>query len=1393
MKFYAASKKGLCAFLALSVTTSAVPALAWANGDPAGQERTMEVSAEEAEESDEVEETEETEESEEIEEVEEPEEVEASTEEKTEEKTEEAPLMTMSLEEEAAPVAEEQKGLAFDGAREYAAAASPITMPDTAEAWVKFDTQKRQIIMGNYGDKETPISWSVEMDDSGALRYWEKNNEKEFRCIFTAAKTDEGKAVQLKVGEWQLVSIVRDHENNKIKAYINGEYAGSVSVAEATPLNPNTTETTRPLQFGTDYRKNKFYFEGEIGEVRLWNDVRTDEEIKKYFTESVNGSEEGLNHCWDFGDIEGKAYNDTVVTDKTDNNNDVTTAGYEERPVAGERQGLDFKGSAANGNYARTEEPIEIPDTVEVWVKLKENENRRQIIMNNYLKEDTKSWGLEVNDDNTLRYWENVNGGSNGTDRISYKFTDVNICTDEWTLISVVRDKAESQVDVYINGEYKTSGNMLTDEWKFTDTELSTPTYIGTDLRKTYWLNGKIGEMRMFSDARTADEIKAYYNGTETNTDDLEHCWDFGDIDGKAYDSTVIEDKVGKNDIITEGFEANVEDCSGLVFDSEDQDYVQVQGTIDIPVTTEIRVKLDKDSKLSRQILMNNYGKDGASWGLEVAAGTDQLRHWASADAVNSTVFEDVSIKTGEWMLISVVRDAAKNELRAYVNGQLMQTVAMKEANNFKDAKLNNWLCFGSDYHATPIYFDGEINEVRMWSDVRTDAEIAEYYNKSVKGNEDGLAHAWSFASANGAEGSKKVYSDTVFADKVKTGGFEVKAVGYPDDPNTEYTVKFNIAGATVTGNASELDARTRKVNTKVAKPNVTLERGNSTFKGWFKDAACTIPWDFEKDTVKANTTIYAGFEYQYVSAELNLNGTNFANCADQLCAAEVLSDVPRTFEATIKVPQGLQGRAGVIVGNYAELGYYDYDLGYVNFEVAENGQPRLYWQQGRRNQPNGGKQSVVIPGIDLRQDDWVHVAMTFDEKEDIVSCYINGELVSVVEDCNFTPVVPAQALKIGGDYRGTGGMTTDAGYNSQYFKGEIANVSIWSDVRTAEEIKADFDALKKDSSVPSAGEGLLASWKFDKLAEGVYKDLTGRENNVAAFVDWLAPNFAKGDYTMIALPDTQFLSENYPDIFKKLTKWIADNQETYNIQAVMHLGDMVDDNTDAQWKALTDATDILDNAGVTWMPMRGNHDNSARFNQEYDYDVYSKKAWFVDSFKDGELDQHCWQVSEGGRDYLIFSFGYNPSSEALQWADDIIKANPDKNVILTAHAFMYWDSTLQDPSDLDVPSTDGQEIWDALGKTNPNVVLGLGGHIGFPDLPHCTHPNGAGKEVTSILCDAQGIDYVYGLGMMMMMTFHEGSDQVDVNWYSADNEMLFRERNQFQISVPHVTKGCFH
>ena len=115
-------------------------------------------------------------------------------------------------------------------------------------------------------------------------------------------------------------------------------------------------------------------------------------------------------------------------------------------------RGLSFNDSKKE--FAVTESAISIPDTVEVRVKIPANQNRRQIIMNNYLDGSEKSWGVEVNADNTLRYWERVNG-----EQISCKFDSgdnkINICTGDWMLISLVRDKTNGNVLAYINGELK--------------------------------------------------------------------------------------------------------------------------------------------------------------------------------------------------------------------------------------------------------------------------------------------------------------------------------------------------------------------------------------------------------------------------------------------------------------------------------------------------------------------------------------------------------------------------------------------------------------------------------------------------------------------------------------------------------------------------------------------------------------------------------------------------------------------------------------------------------------------------------------------------------------------------------------------------------------------------
>ncbi|WP_459189087.1 InlB B-repeat-containing protein [Parabacteroides sp. APC149_11_2_Y6] len=72
------------------------------------------------------------------------------------------------------------------------------------------------------------------------------------------------------------------------------------------------------------------------------------------------------------------------------------------------------------------------------------------------------------------------------------------------------------------------------------------------------------------------------------------------------------------------------------------------------------------------------------------------------------------------------------------------------------------------------------------------------------------------------------------------------------DDPViSEYIVTFNTQGG------SNIDALKVVEGQKVTKPQDPTKE-NYIFSGWYKEAACTTVWDFEKETVMGNVTIYA-------------------------------------------------------------------------------------------------------------------------------------------------------------------------------------------------------------------------------------------------------------------------------------------------------------------------------------------------------------------------------------------------------------------------------------------------------------------------------------------------------------------------------------------------------
>lgn len=74
---------------------------------------------------------------------------------------------------------------------------------------------------------------------------------------------------------------------------------------------------------------------------------------------------------------------------------------------------------------------------------------------------------------------------------------------------------------------------------------------------------------------------------------------------------------------------------------------------------------------------------------------------------------------------------------------------------------------------------------------------------------------------------------------------------------NRGYLVQFNSQGGTTVG-----ESATRKYlyGEKIDSVEDPTREGYS-FTGWYQDAACTFPWDMEKDGVIEPMTLYAGWE----------------------------------------------------------------------------------------------------------------------------------------------------------------------------------------------------------------------------------------------------------------------------------------------------------------------------------------------------------------------------------------------------------------------------------------------------------------------------------------------------------------------------------------------------
>ncbi|PCC68990.1 hypothetical protein SAMN02745121_05677 [Nannocystis exedens] len=225
---------------------------------------------------------------------------------------------------------------------------------------------------------------------------------------------------------------------------------------------------------------------------------------------------------------------------------------------------------------------------------------------------------------------------------------------------------------------------------------------------------------------------------------------------------------------------------------------------------------------------------------------------------------------------------------------------------------------------------------------------------------------------------------------------------------------------------------------------------------------------------------------------------------------------------------------------------------------------------------------------------------------------------------------------------------------------------------------------------------------------------------------------FTAGSTVFAVLPDTQVYSLRYPGVFDAQTSWIARNAEALNIAYAFHLGDIVNNNTELEWRRASGSMSLLDGI-VPYGIVPGNHDygpsgdastRDTLMNEHFDFEDAKLNPSFGGAFEEGKLDNTYHLFSAGGHEWIAIMLEWGPRDAVIDWANAVMEQHPDRLGIFVTHAYLNNNDRRYDhkdasfpqdfnPHEYDTPGgvNDGEELWQKLVRRH-RFVLTLNGHV---------------------------------------------------------------------------------
>lgn len=289
-------------------------------------------------------------------------------------------------------------------------------------------------------------------------------------------------------------------------------------------------------------------------------------------------------------------------------------------------------------------------------------------------------------------------------------------------------------------------------------------------------------------------------------------------------------------------------------------------------------------------------------------------------------------------------------------------------------------------------------------------------------------------------------------------------------------------------------------------------------------------------------------------------------------------------------------------------------------------------------------------------------------------------------------------------------------------------------------------------------------------------------------------PAVPPGGWTFVMIPDTQnyYASAERESILRGEIGWIAAQAQARRIRFAAQVGDIVNNNTAAEWTKAREIFGQLDGR-VPYAFCTGNHDcgnggsgstRSTRFNEPAYFGPGSPYAqqptlrgWFQHPDDPPGNTQNSWHLFQAaGEDFLVITSEWGPRDAVLAWMDSLIGSHPHHRVIMVVHAYLEtatrrfdWSSSSSgmNPHAFlgNAPGgvNDGEELWQKVLRKHENVCLVLCGHT---SQGHLISTGDKGNAVHQILYNTQDQPNG-GNGWLRLLEFYPDGRTVQARSYS--------------------------